>query len=231
MHPDPPPVRREWVTARGLEMLDELVGTLLECQLALRSMRVDVGLTLDELEVHLRKSRESASLAYGAASLLHQDADLAASWTDYPSRPKAIHARHRVAVEYGAPHKSPAVPTADRYDETLRDSHEEKMRQTRKSSAGHAPSGGRCRTYLEHEGKSCRRRTVRISPGKFADHCPHHLDDVEHELYERHRLEAAKRVAQAQRDEFRKIADEWIVQRQGPRSWVEQVVRSTGWTS
>lgn len=63
-------------------MLDELTGALMECQFALRTMRVDVGLTLDELERDLRRARESARLAYEAASLLHQGADLADSWTD-----------------------------------------------------------------------------------------------------------------------------------------------------
>ena len=209
-------------------MLDELAGTLLECQLAMRSMLVDVGLTLDELERDLRRARESTRLAYGAASLLRQRADLAGSWTDYPSRPKAIHARHRVAVDYGAPPKVPAVPTADRYEETLQESYEQMLKEARESPAKPAAAGGRC-AYTECEGKSCRRRAVRIGLNEFADRCPDHLGDGERELYEHHRREAAARIAKAQRDEISRIADDWIVQRRGLRSWVQQVIRTTGW--
>lgn len=230
MHPDSPPDRRDWATSRGLDLLDELVGALQECQLALRSMRADVGLTLDELERDLRKTRDSATLAYGAASLLYQGAELADSRTDYPSRPKAVHVRHRVAVDHGAPPKVPAVSTADRYEEVLRESYEQMLRQSRGSS-GLPRAGKRCGTYLEYEGRPCRRRVARTGPGEFADHCPDHMDDNEFESYERNRLAAAEKVAQAQRDEFRRIADEWRAQRTGPRRWVEQVIRSTGWTS
>ncbi|WP_181029264.1 hypothetical protein [Mycobacterium kansasii] len=230
MHPDLPPVRPDWVTARGLKLLDELVGTLQECQLALRSMRVDVALTLDDLERDLRRARESASLAYGAASLLHQGAELARGWTDLPSRPKAIYARHRVAVDYGASRRAPAVATADRYEKTLRQTDEQQMTAAREAQPSALATGRRCRTYLEYERKPCRRRVVRTGPDEFADHCPDHLDDDELKLYERHRRDAAKIVAQAQRDEFRRIADEWIAARLGPRTWVEQVVGSTGWT-
>ncbi|MDG5485485.1 hypothetical protein [Mycolicibacterium gadium] len=230
MHADSPQVRREWVTSRGLEMLDELVGALQECQLALKSMRVDVGLTLDELERDLRKARESASLAYGAASLLDQAADLARGWTDYPSRPKAIFARHRVAADYGAPSKTPAVPTADRYEETLRRAYKLKMNEARGAESRTTASGRRCGTYLGQQDRSCRQRVARIGHDVFAEHCPDHLDDAERELYEHFRQQAAMTVAQAHRDEFRRIADQWIEQRLGPRSWVEQVIRSTGWT-
>ncbi|XCI63721.1 hypothetical protein MPNTM1_04898 [Mycolicibacterium parafortuitum] len=230
MHPDSPPVRNEWVTTRGLELLNELVGALQECQLALRTMRVDVGLTLDELERDLRRARETASSAYGAASLLHQNADLARGWSEYPSRPRAIHARHRVAVEYGAPRKVPAEPTADRYEETLRQAYEQTINAARADQPRTSGPGRRCGTYLEDEGRACRRRVVRTGQDEFANHCPDHLDDAQRELYKRHQQEAARTVAQAQREEFRRIADEWIARRLGPRSWVEQVIRSTGWT-
>lgn len=212
-------------------MLDELVGALQECQLALRSMRADVGLTLDELERDLRKTRESATLAYGAASLLHQGAELADSWTNYSSRPKAVHVRHRVAVDHGAQPKVPAISTADRYEEVLRESYEQMLRQSQGSSSGPPRAGKRCGTYLEYERRSCRRRVARTGPNDFADHCPDHMDDNEFEMYERNRLAAAYKVVQAQREEFRRIADEWRAQRTGPRSWVDQVIRSTGWTS
>ncbi len=209
MHPDTPPVRREWVTKRGLEMLDELVGALQECQLALRAIRVDVGLTLDELERDLQTARESARSAFSAASLLAQDADLAASWSDYPSRPKAIHARHRVAVEYGAPRKIPATPAADQYEEVLRETYEYMLQQARESQPAPARANRRC-GHPTLDGKFCRRRLARIRPNEFASHCPDHLEDSERELYERKRLQAASAIAQAQRAEFRRIADEWV---------------------
>ncbi|MFV8141863.1 hypothetical protein ACNQR7_30225 [Mycolicibacterium senegalense] len=191
-------------------------------------MRVDVGLTLDDLERDLRRARESASLAYGAASLLYQGAELARSWTDYPSRPIAIYTRHRVAVEYGASQKAPAVASADRFAETLPQAYEQQMIEARTAPRGIV--GRRCRTSSDSQGGPCRRRVVRTGPDKFADHCPDHLNDEELELYERHRRDAAKAVVLAQRDEFRRIADEWVAQRCGSRSWVAQVVRSTGWT-
>lgn len=231
MHSDLPSVRRDWVTLRGLDLLDELVGALQECQLALRSVRADVGLTLDELERDLRKARGSATLAYGAASLLHQGAELADSWINYPSRPKAVHVRHRIAVDHGAPPKVPTVSTADRYEEVLRESYEQVLRQSRGSSSGLPRAGKRCGTHLEYEARSCRRRVARTGPNEFADHCLDHMDDKEFELYERNRLAAAEKVVQAQRDECRRIADEWRAQRTGPRAWVDEVVRSTGWTS
>lgn len=230
MHADTPPVRREWVTKRGLEMLDELVGVLQESQLALRAMRVDVGLTLDELERDLQTARESARLAFGAASLLAQDADLAASWSDYPSRPKAIHARHRVAVEYGAPRKIPATPGADQYEEVFRETYEFMLQQAREAQPAPARANRRC-GHTTLDGKFCRRRLARIRPNEFASHCPDHLEDSERELYERERLQAASAIAQAQREESRRIADEWISARHGLRSWVERVVRSSGWVN
>ena len=226
MHADMPPVRREWVTKRGLQMLDELVGALQETQLALRSMRVDVGLTLDDLERDLRAARESARLAYAAASLVSQGAELAASWSDYPSRPKAVLARHRVAVDYGASAKVPATPAADQYGETLRESYERMLLQARESQPARASR--RC-GHPTLDGKSCRRRLARIGPSEFASHCPDHLEDRERELCEHHSRHAASAVAQAQREEFRRIADEWISARHGLRSWVERVVRSSGW--
>lgn len=228
MHADTPPVRREWVTKRGLEMLDELVGVLQESQLALRASRADVGLTLDELERDLRTARESARLAFGAASLLAQDADLAASWSGYPSRPKAIHARHRVAVEYGAPRKVPATPAADQYEEVLRQTYERMLQRARESQPAPARANRRC-GHPMLDGKLCRRRLARIRPNEFADHCPDHLDDSERDLYERHSRQAASAIAQAQREEFRRIADEWISARHGLRLWVERVVRTSGW--
>lgn len=228
MHADTPPVRREWVTKRGLEMLDELVGALQEGQLALRSMRVDVGLTLDELERDLRAARESARSAYGAASLLSQGAELTASWSDCPSRPKAVHARHRAAVDHGAPRKVPAAPAADLYEEMLRESYERMLQQGRESQPEQTAANRRC-GHPKLDGKLCRGRLVRISPNEFASHCPDHLEVTERELYERHRRQAASRIAQAQREEFHRIADEWIAERHGIRSWSERVVRSTGW--
>ncbi len=228
MHADPPPVRREWVTKRGLEMLDELVGALQETQLALRSMRVDVGLTLDDLERDLRAARESAHLAHAAASLVSQGAELAASWSDYPSRPKAVLARHRVAVDYGAPAKVPATPAADRYGETLRESYERMLQQARESQPASASANRRC-GHPTLDGKFCRRRLARIRPNEFASRCPDHLEDRERELCEHHRRQAASAVVQAQREEFRRIADEWISARHAIRSWVERVVRSSGW--
>jgi hypothetical protein len=228
MHADTPPVRREWVTKRGLEMLDELVGALQESQLALRSMRVDVGLTLDELERDLRTARESARLAYDAASLLSQGAELAGSWSDHPSRPKAVLARHRVAVDYGAPMKVPATPAADLYGEILRESYERMLQQARESQPEPPCASRRC-GHPKLDGKLCRRRLVRIRPNEFANHCPDHLEDSERELYECHRRQAASAIAQAQREEFRRIADEWVAERHGIRSWVERVIRSTGW--
>lgn len=228
MHADTPPVRREWVTKRGLKMLDELVGVLQESQLALRAMRVDVGLTLDELERDLRTARESARSAFAAASLLAQDADLAASWSDYPSRPKAIHARHRVAVEYGAPRKVPATPAADQYEAMLRESYERSLQQARESQPEPTRPNRRCR-HPQANGELCRKRLARISANEFASHCPEHLDDSERELCERHLRQTANAIAEAHRDEFRRIADEWIAERHGLRSWVERVVRSSGW--
>lgn len=228
MHADTPPVRREWVTKRGLQMLDELVGALQETQLALRSMRVDVGLTLDDLEWDLRAARESARLAHAAASLVSQGAELAASWSDYPSRPKAVLARHRVAVDYGASAKVPATPAADQDGEVLRESYERMLQQARESQLTPARATRRC-GHPTLDGKTCRRRLARIRPNEFASHCPDHRDDSERELCERHRRQTAIAVAQAQREEFRRIADEWISARHGVRSWVERVVRSSGW--
>lgn len=228
MHADTPPVRREWVTKRGLQMLDELVGAFQEAQLALRSMRVDVGLTLDDLERDLRAARESARLAYAAASLVFQGAELAASWSDYPSRPKAVLARHRVAVDYGAPAKVPATPAADLYGEMLRESYDHMLQHAHKSLPESTGANRRC-GHPKLDGKLCRRRLARIRPNEFASHCPDHLEDSERELSEHHRRQAASAVAQAQREEFRRIADAWIAARHGPRSWVERVVRTSGW--
>lgn len=212
---DPPPTRGEWVTARGIDMLDELGLALFECQFALRNMRIDVGLTLDELQRDLRRAQDSARLAFEAASLLHQGAQLSSSWTDYPSRPKAIVARHRVAVDYGAPQAIPDASTAQRCEESL-------LRPVPRQRPS-AP-GRRCANTSEPGGTPCRRRPARIGPDVFATHCPDHLDAAERRLFDDHLREMAAIIVKAQRQEFARICEEWLSRRRGVRHWLEQAV-------
>lgn len=210
----------EWATDRGIEILDELCLALLECRLVLRNVQSDVGLTLDELDRDLGTAQYSARLAHSAAVLLSEGAAMVESWSRYPARPKAVHARHQVAVERGAARISPAKSTADRYEEILR-------RPDAPGPPAAPASGRRCATYLKQEGKPCRRRRVRIDPDELADHCVYHLNALEAHRYERYlkELESGRHAAaQARSAKMSSLAAEWIDQRRKLHSWVRAAI-------
>ncbi|WP_370500239.1 hypothetical protein NWT09_31455 [Mycolicibacterium sp. jd] len=210
----------EWATDRGVEILDELCLALLECRLVLRNVQSDVGLTLDELDRDLGAAQYSARLAHSAAVLLSEGAAMVESWSRYPARPKAVHARHQVAVERGAARISPAKSTADRYEEILR-------RPDVTGRPGAPASGRRCATYLKQAGKPCRRRRVRIDPDELADHCVYHLNAMERHRYERYLkdLESSKHVAvQENSTKMATLAAEWTDQRRKLHSWFRAAI-------
>lgn len=196
-------------------MLDQLGVALVECVLALHSMRLDVGITLDELERDLRRAQESARVAFGAASLVDQGADLAGSWTDYPSRPKAIFARHRVAFDHGAERKLPAVSAAERLEQAV-------ARSPRTDSDPFTPLK-RC-GHSTPDGTACRRRVVCVGEGAFADHCVDHLNDLERRLSDDHRRAMVAVVVKAQRDEITRIAAGWLVHRRRLHEWLNHLI-------
>ncbi|MEE6166332.1 MULTISPECIES: hypothetical protein [unclassified Mycolicibacterium] len=215
---DPP--AGEWATARGIEILDELCLTLLECRVVLRNVQSDVGLTLDELDRDLGSAQYSARLAHSAAVLLCEGAAMVESWSRYPARPKAVHARHQVAVERGAVQISPTKPTADRYEEILR-------RPDGAAAPAAPPSGRRCATYLKQAGKPCRRRRVRIDSDELADHCVYHLNAMERHRYERYlkELESLRQTArQSHSTKMSTIAAEWIDQRRKLHGWFRAAI-------
>ena len=106
---------------------------------------------------------------------VHQGANLVDSWTSAPSRPRAVHERHRLAVQRGAPAVSAQLSTADRLIDDLR-----KLGRTDQDVPA---SGRRCAAYRKQAGQPCRRR-VSIGANELADHCLHHLN-----AWERHRHE------------------------------------------
>lgn len=103
----------------GVETLEKLRVALLECELALIAVADEIDLNFEECLAGLTAVRGLVGHAWGAASLLLQNAALESSWSAGPSRPRAIYARHAAAVKTGASRRIPAPSLVGKVDAEL----------------------------------------------------------------------------------------------------------------
>lgn len=209
-----PGAGQESASAKALVLLDELGISLLESVLVLESLRAEVDLNFDELTRGIQRLQLLAEEAFGAATLLHQGAELAEAWGAPPSRPRAIFARHAAAVRAGA-------VAFSRRDSTSAVS-ERKIRQLPNvdRAAGAASSRPTCQAIIRKTGQPCESAAIYLGSGSFAQHCYSHSSRAEREGYHRYQeiakaeLEGARRQQQATIQTFRaKVAAGWMRRR------------------
>lgn len=205
----------------ALALLDELRVCLLECQLVLEVLVDEADLNLDELSAELFSVAQPARLAYGAASLLEQGAELNESWSAGPSRPKAIFARHSAAARAGALRVSPTERMIDRVERQLRQSPRPDAHQL---GGGPRP---RCTSITARTNEPCDNPAIYLGSGSFAAHCYSHSTRTEREQY-RHHQEALSRAiedAWAERRNLMRLAGgavaaDWLQRRDAGRPWL-----------
>lgn len=205
----------------ALALLDELRICLLECQLVLDALVGEVDLNFDELAAELYGVREPARLAFGAASLLGQGAELDESWSSGPSRPKAVFARHGAAVQAGAHRVQPV--------ENLIDTVERQLRLAPRADTAPKTQGPRprCTAITAKTGAPCSGSVIYLGSGSFAAHCYTHSTRTERELYKQHQQAqnvAVERAWGQRRERLRlaggEVAAEWLQRRDVDRPWL-----------
>lgn len=174
----------EFATPDGLEVLDQLCLTLLECLLVTGDVQREAGLNLDELIGGLGAIQHTARSAFRAASLLNQRAELEAAWGDYLSRPKAVFARHHAAVRSGARKVRPREPAAALFDAVI------DTAVPIDDGAYLKASKPACTSTTKAE-RACGNSTVYLGSGEFAQHCYSHLTATERRRFDSHRRETA----------------------------------------
>lgn len=219
--PGPPneDTREEYATPDGLELLDQLCTTLLECTLIATVVQDDVDLNLDELITGLGEAQYSARSAFEAASLLHQRADLDSSWTQNRSRPKAIFARHYAAVDAGAIERLPLQPSASLFETMLHGGIELDTRPP-------AASRPRCASSTKMD-TPCRNSAVYLGAGFTAQHCYTHLTPIERKRFDDHQQAVAiekKRILDGMAERISRAADlvgtNWRRRRSSEDRWL-----------
>ncbi|WP_237570813.1 hypothetical protein [Mycolicibacterium lacusdiani] len=219
---DPSALRSEdFATPDGIEVLDQLCLTLLECLLIANDVQRDVGLNLDELISGLSAIQNTARSAFRAASLLNQRAELEVAWSDYFSRPKAIFARHHAAVRSGARMVRPREPAASLFDAELDDA----------MPIDDGPQVGTPRpacTSATKAKRACSNTAIYLGSGVFAQHCYSHLTAVERRRFDKHRDEIAAledRLLEEGAQHIARAAElvrlEWQRKRQTDGTWID----------
>lgn len=209
---------REWASPLALEVLDELIAVLDECEAVLFMLVDEATLNLDELAEVLAITRSEALSTFRAASLLNRDAALTESWAATGrSRPRAVFARHAEAVRAGAPRVKPATPSirflADKGQVSVAgDTHE-----TANADRVERP---RCAAFAKSKGRACSNPATCIGPNKYLRHCYGHFEPAERELFDAHRssvveLSSTRRAVaiDAISENGRMVAADWIERR------------------
>lgn len=215
------PRSEDFATPDGIELLDQLCLTLLECLLIANDVQRDVGLNLDELISGLGAIQNTARSAFRAASLLNQQAELEVAWSEYFSRPKAIFARHHAAVRSGARKIRPRELTASLFDALMDDA-----APIDDGTELKAPKPS-CTSATKAQ-RACSNSAMYLGSGKFAQHCYSHLTAVERRRFDRHRRETAaledhlldmhaQHIAQA----AELVRLEWQRKRQTDGTWID----------
>lgn len=211
--------RDEFATPDGLELLDQLCLTLLECLLITDGVQDDVKLNLDELIGGLNAIQHAARSAFRAASLLNQGAEFESAWSENFSRPKAVFARHHAAIRAGASQVVPYEPAASLFDEVL----------DAAAPIDNAQEFGGARkacTSTTKTGRPCSNAGVYLGSGSFAQHCYTHLTVVERRRFDDHRREIAAHEERlmAERDERIARAVEQV-----RAEWQSRLRPDSGW--
>jgi hypothetical protein len=91
-------------SGEGVALLVQMCRQLAESVVMLRRVCSEVDLKLDGLAESLLAAQAEAGMALDAAYVLFNNGELDASWAAaYPSRPKAVLARHQAMVAGGVP--------------------------------------------------------------------------------------------------------------------------------
>lgn len=162
-------------TVRLLAHLTEITALT---KFALPALEKRSNMKLDDLATALHEAAFRLRNAYQAAYLYHVGADLADSWTDGPSRPQAVLARH----EHCGGHVE--VP---RLVSDLQSPHPEHIPMPPYPGDGpRAADRPRCGSAATTTGKPCRNAVAIIEGGLPASACHHHMDWKEGASHNRH---------------------------------------------
>lgn len=215
----------ESASVLAVALLDELRISLLECLLVVEALPDEVTLKFDELGNELLTAYRSARVAHGAASLLHQEAELDEKWGHSHSRPKAIFARHNSAIRQGA---LPIVPASSAATCTERTLWEAPALDRTQDVTGARPI---CSTVLRTTGEACTTTAIYLGKGMFGAHCYRHATAGERDQYKAHHEAVAQRQEQShvilqehQRATGREVAASWIQRREEPQRWFNSAV-------
>ena len=210
-------------TLQGLEILDELCVTLLECFPVAQAAADEVDLNLDELLAGLGALQHPARAAYRAASLVHQGATLDESWSTTRSRPKAIFARHHSAVRAGARPVAAAEPSVSRFEDAL---HAGDTVDCSQNLTGPRPG---CVSLTATTADRCKNSAIYLGSGTFAQHCYTHLTPLERQQFNQHRHDIALQERTVAHVRFERtwqatdlVITEWHRRRCG-RRWPEDL--------
>lgn len=169
-------------SALGVALLGQLVRHLDEAQHIVEFVAGQADLNLIEVSGALVQAANEANQAFQAACILRRGAELDAAWTNNPSRPKAVFARHRAAIAAGAIPVDPApAPMLIRSTPSpaTPDQRPFKPRASSRPQCGHpTKSGGRCAKIV-----------VVLEDGVLASGCEIHLPASERPSYERQRTQ------------------------------------------
>lgn len=214
----------ENVSDLALELLDEMRIRLMECRLVLQALPDHADMNFDELEKDLHVAAQGAHNAYGAASLVHQGAALAARWGADWSRPKAIFARHGAAVRGGAAKVPPGRSVGDRLERAL---WQLPAADRIQNFAGPRPQ---CVATVRSNDLQCTSSAVYLGSGSFGTHCYTHASRYERD---QHRAQLDE-VAAAQSELHDKLLDRlyhvgeevserWLRCRADRRQWADEL--------
>ncbi len=213
----------EYASDRALELLDELRIRVMECRLVLHALPDEADLKFDELEQDLYQVQHGAHLAYQAASMMHQGADLNPRWGVGFSRPKAIFARHNAAVYEGANRVTPELSLWDRLERAL--SHVPSVKVA-SDPIGTPP---RCTGTVRATGLPCTAAATRIE-GVVGAHCYSHATAHERDKYRKHRDaitaahdESQEKLLCRRRTVAEDIAERWLSNRANRQQWVDSI--------
>jgi len=209
----------------GLQMLEELRILLLECQLVVVALADEVDLNFEDCHAGLTAVRELAEHAWGAASLLSQNAALESSWSNWPSRPKAIYVRHAAAVKAGATRRIPLPSLVGVLEAKLEPLWDPDLSQ---NYSGARPA---CTGFVAGTRKLCTNSTFYLGAGSFAQHCYSHGTPDERQRYRDHQ-ELQKQIAEeswwAGQELLQRIGriiiDEWVQKRKHLPPWFGELL-------
>jgi hypothetical protein len=195
----------------GVETLEKVRVALLECELVLISVAGEIDLNVEECLAGLASARGLVGHAWGAASLLLQNAALESSWSAGRPRPRAIYARHAAAVEAGASSRAPAPSLVDRVEAELERLPHVDLSQ---NLSGRRPE---CTGFVAKTGKRCTNSAIYLGAGSFGQLCYSHSAPSERQRFRDHQDRQNESLEESwlERNELlraigRSIIDDWI---------------------